>query len=189
MKTKIITLLLVVVALITNNTSAQETVSAEKFGNTLNAGVGLGYYGYVGHPMPAVSANYEFDVARNFTLAPFISLYSYQDDYYWGGPSYPYKNYQYRQTVIPVGVKGSYYFDQLLRAGSKWDFYLAGSLGFAIRQTVWESGYYGNKNIQSGASGLYLNVHIGSEYHMTETLGLFLDLSSGMSTFGLGIHF
>lgn len=169
--------------------SAQEASSGESFGNTLNLGVGIGYYGYVGHTLPVLHADYEFNVARNFTLAPFITVYSYKNYYYWGNPNTPYRNYYYRQTVIPIGVKGSYYFDQLLGAGPKWDFYLAASLGFAIRKTVWESGYYGETTVVShSSSGLYLDGHIGTEYHLSNNLGLFLDLSSGISTFGLALH-
>jgi hypothetical protein len=178
------------------NSSAQEpkidekaTTPDEKYGKTLNLGLGIGYYGYVGHSIGVLHANYEFDVARNFTLAPFITYYSYQNNYYWGDSHSPYKSYSYRQTVIPVGVKGTYYFDQLLHAGPKWDFYLAASLGFAFRRTTWENGYYGQTAVQNGASGLYLDGHIGAEYHMNNKAGLFLDLSSGVSTFGLAIHF
>jgi len=187
MKTKIFTSLILLV-LVTTRLSAQDT-AVEKYGNTLNAGVGLGYYGYLNSVAPALHANYEFDVAKNFTLAPFITVYTYQNYYYWGDPNNPFRNYSYRQTVIPVGVKGSYYFDRLLKANPKWDFYLAGSLGFAFRQTRWENGYYGSTVIDNGASGLYLDVHIGTEYHLNSKLGLFLDLSSGLSTFGLSVHF
>ena len=169
--------------------SAQEIAAFEKSGNTLNAGIGVGYYGYIGSTMPVLHANYEFDIAKNFTLAPFITYYSYQNNYYWGNKNYPERYYFYRQTVIPIGVKGSYYFDQLLNAGSKWDFYGAGSLGFAIRKTAWENGYYGETSVEHGSSGLYLDVHIGTEYHLNQKLGLFLDLSSGISTFGLAAHF
>ena len=184
-------LLIAIVATIASNGSAQETTSAasaEKYGKTLNVGVGIGYYGYMGHSTPAVHADFEFDVVKNFTLAPFITYYSYQNYYYWGDPHYPYRNYSYRQTVIPIGVKGSYYFDQLLKAGAKWDFYLAGSLGFAIRNTTWENGYYGQTTVNQGASALYLDVHIGTEYHLNNKTGLFLDLSSGISTFGMAVH-
>jgi hypothetical protein len=166
----------------------REPYSPEKYGRTLNLGAGIGYYGYVGYTTPVVHLDFEFDVAKNLTLAPFITYYSYRSHYYWGNPKYAYRDYSYRQTVVPVGVKGTYYFDQLLRAGSRWDFYLAGSIGFAFRTTTWESGYYGETVVQNGASGLYLDVHIGTEYHLNRKLGLFLDLSSGISTFGLGIH-
>lgn len=167
---------------------AQEPTTMEKYGNVLNLGIGVGYYGYVGHSMPVLHADYEFQVANNFTLAPFVTVYSYQNYYYWGNPNYPYRNYSYRETVIPIGVKGSYYFDQILNAGPKWDFYLAASLGFAIRHTTWENGYYGETAVRNGSSGLYLDGHLGTEYHLNNKMGLFLDLSTGISTFGLAIH-
>jgi len=169
---------------------AQETnTSSESYGNTLNLGVGIGYYGYVGHTMPVLHFDYEFNVGRNFTLAPFVTVFSYRNYYYWGNPNNPPRNYYYRQTVIPIGVKGTYYFDNLLHANSDWDFYLGASLGFAIRKTVWESGYYGETTVVGhSSSGLYLDGHIGTEYHINERVGLFLDLSTGISTFGLAFH-
>ncbi|HTF02704.1 MAG TPA: hypothetical protein VK826_01730, partial [Bacteroidia bacterium] len=150
----------IALSIIGSSLSAQESNSGESYGKTLNLGLGIGYYGYVGHTMPVVHADFEFNVARNFTLAPFITVYSYRNYYYWGNPNYPYRNYYYRHTVIPIGVKGTYYFDQLLSAGSNWDFYLAASLGFVIRKTVWENGYYGETVINHGASSLYLDGHI-----------------------------
>jgi len=163
--------------------------SQESFGNTFNLGVGIGYYRYA----PAVHANYEFNVAKNFTLAPFITYLSYRDDYYWeGNKNYPPRWYRYRETIIPIGVKGSYYFDDLLNAGSNWDFYLAGSLGFTIIKTTWVDEYYGEprryRNYYGGTSPLWLDLHIGTEYHINDNVGLFLDLSSGISTIGIGIH-
>jgi hypothetical protein len=169
--------------------SAQESNMPEKYGNTLNLGAGIGYYGYVGQPLPVGNLNYEFDVFKNFTLAPFIGVYGYQQNYYWGDKDSPYRNYHYRTVVVPVGVKGTYYFDQLFKANPKWDFYAAGSLGFAYKNTVWENGYYGDKKNVKNASPLYLDAHIGSEYHLTNKAGIFLDLSTGVSTFGFAIHF
>ena len=187
---KTITFISIFLLLITgSNISAQEAISSEKFGHTLNLGVGIGYYGYVGHSLPVLHADYEFQAANNFTLAPFITIYSYQDYYYWGDNNYPYKNYSYRETAIPLGLKAAYYFDDLLKASPKWDFYLAASLGFVVRTTVWESGYYGETSvISNGTSGLYLDGHIGAEYHLSSKTGLYLDLSTGASTFGLAIH-
>ncbi len=195
MKNIIITLSLLV-SLLSFDTSAQKistetknTYIGEKYGNTLNIGLGVGYYGYIGYNVPVIHANYEFDVAKNLTLAPFITYYSYQNHYYWGNKNYPFRNYSYRTTVIPVGVKATYYFDQLLKANSKWDFYLAASIGFAYRKTTWENEYYGETYTEHGSSGLYLDGHIGTEYHCNKKLGLFLDLSTGISTFGLAVHF
>ena len=189
--------LIIIAALFVSTTSigvAQEAISAEKYGNTLNLGAGIGYYGYVGHSLPVGMLNYEFDIAKNFTLAPFAGVYSYKNYYYWGNPNKPYGDesyrlYSYRATAVPVGVKGSYYFDQLFRANSKWDFYAAGSVGFIFRNVVWDAGYYGDKHIYQSASPLYLDAHIGSEYHFSQKAGIFLDLSTGVSTFGLALHF
>ncbi len=160
----------------------------EKYGHTLNAGVGIGYYGYIGHPVPVVNLNYEFDVAHSFTLAPFVGFYTTGNDYYYGNPHDGYRYYSYRETVVPIGLKGTYYFDKLLNAGPKWDFYLAASIGFAIVNQTWDNGYLGDRNVYPGPSPLFLDAHIGAEYHCTNFLGVYLDLSTGVSTIGLAFH-
>jgi hypothetical protein len=191
---KILSLSVLLLSLATAEIKAQEVATREKFGNTLNLGAGIGYYGSVGRTLPVGMLNYEFDVARNFTLAPFVGFYSYQSNYYWGNPNKPYYDesyrlYSYRVTAVPVGAKGTYYFDQLFRANPKWDFYAAGSVGFVFRSVTWENGYYGDRYVHKSASPLYLDAHVGAEYHMTEKAGMFLDLSTGVSTFGFAIHF
>ena len=164
----------------------------EKYGKTLNLGLGVGgyagYYGYVGRSMPVFNINYEFDVAKNFTLAPSVGFYTYSNNYYWGNHRNYYRNYTYRETVIPVGVKATYYFDDLLKANSNWDFYLAGSLGFAIASSRWENGYEGDRNYFHRGNNLFLDIHIGTEYHFNKRIGAFLDISTGVSTIGLAIH-
>ena len=185
---------LLFISLMNHKSFAQETGSTAKFGRTLNLGLGVGgyynrgYYGYLGRSLPVFNINYEFDVAKNFTLAPSISFYSYKNSYYWGNKNYPYRYYTYQETVIPVGIKGTYYFDQLLSAGAKWDFYLAGSLGFAIVRASWDNDYYGDRDYYRRGNPLFLDLHLGAEYHINRNIGLFLDLSTGVSTLGLAIH-
>jgi hypothetical protein len=161
----------------------------EEYGHTLNIGAGIGYYGYIGHTTPAIMLNYEFDLPGDFTVAPFIGFYSYSNYYYWGDQNYPYRNYSYRETVVPLGAKFAYYFDDLLHAGKRWDFYGAASLGVAFHTVTWENGYYGDRSVSSDASPLYLNLHIGARYYVSDKVGLFLDLSTGMSTVGVSFHF
>jgi hypothetical protein len=178
MKIKIFILILFLSAL-GSNVSAQRNVNnSEKFGRTLNLGLGVGgyagYYGYIAHSIPVFNINYEFDVANNFTLAPFVTFFTYHQDYY-------------HETVIPLGVKGTYYFDQILGANPDWDFYLAGSLGFSIVKTSWDNGYY-QDNTYHAANPVFLDLHIGAEYHLSDKVGLFLDLSTGVSTLGLAFH-
>jgi hypothetical protein len=186
MKNSILTVFLVF-SLIHLKSQAQE-----KYGNTLNLGLGIGgysgYYGYVGHSMPVFNINYELDVAKSFTLAPSISFYSYSNEYYYGNPAKGYRYYGFHETVVPIALKGTYYFDDLLKANAKWDFYLAGSLGFAIVSSYWDTDYNGDKNIYRGANPVFLDIHAGAEYHFNSRIGAFLDLSSGVSTIGLAIH-
>jgi hypothetical protein len=178
MKTTTLTLLLAL-TLIATNLSAQKVYTSERHGHTLNLGLGIGgyagYYGNAGRSMPVFNINYEFDVAKSFTLAPFATFYSYRTAHY-------------RETVIPIGVKGTYYFDQLLNASSDWDFYLAGSLGFAIVNTYWDNDYNGDRTYYSRSNPLFLDLHIGTEYHLSSRVGLFLDLSTGVSTIGLAFR-
>jgi len=187
---KIIISMMFLLTILSFNTSAQTTT--EKHGSTLNLGLGIGgysgYYGYIGRSLPVIHIDYEFDVEKNITLAPFLNFYSFKNEYYWGDDNHIYKYYNYRETVIPVGIKGSYYFDQLLKANSKWDFYLAGSLGFAIVKTSWDSDYYGDENYFRNGNSLFLDLHLGAEYHINNDLGIFLDLSSGVSTIGIAIR-
>ncbi|WP_266206140.1 hypothetical protein [Pontibacter kalidii] len=55
-----------------------DAFAQEKHGSTLNIGVGIGgyggYYQYANRSLPVFNINYEFDVAKSFTLAPFISF-------------------------------------------------------------------------------------------------------------------
>ncbi len=157
----------------------------EEYGNTLNIGVGPAYFPYLGYTVPFLSLNYEINVARNFTLAPSLGIASYRsyDYYYYAG-----RRYYYRETVMPLSLKGTYYFDRILNAGPNWDFYLAASLGFNFHSVSWEDGYNGDRGVARDVSPLYLDAHIGAEYHISRSCGLFLDISTGVSTFGLAVH-
>jgi hypothetical protein len=180
MKLKVLSLLCLLM-IFGSSVFAQKKAFTQGYGHTLNLGLGVGgyggYYGYVGHSLPVLSVNYELDVASNFTLAPFITFLSYRND-----------QYRYRETVIPLGVKGTYYFDQILGANSDWDFYLAGSLGFSVVKSSWDSGYSQDNRYYRTVNPLFLDLHIGAEYHLSNKLGIFLDLSTGVSTIGLAFH-
>ena len=171
---------------------ALSTHGQESYRHTLNLGIGIGgyggYYQNTNKSIPVLSANYELGVARNFTLAPFIAFYTFTDEHYWGNPNSPDKYYRYNETVVPIGVKGTYYFDEILKANSNWDFYLAASLGFAIVNSTWESGYDGDDDHFHNGNPVFLDLHIGTEYHCSKRIGIFLDLSTRASTIGLAIH-
>ena len=187
MKTKNITrtlaatLLLGAASISASAQSKQTPTADEYYGHTLNLGIGSAYFGYLGQSVLFFSANYEFDVAPSFTLAPSVGIASYQSDLYYDG-------YYYRRTIIPIGVKGTYYFDDLLGLNPRWDIYLGASLGFTYDKVTWEDGYTGDRNAYHSSTPLYLLGHIGAEYHASRKVGIFLDLSTGVSTVGIGIH-
>lgn len=176
---KITFIIALVLLTLSANLSAQKDVYYDGHGGVLNIGLGIGgysgYYGYIGHTLPVFDINYEFGITRNFTLAPFLTLYSYSDA-------------NYTALVTPIGVKGSLYLDQLLHAGPRWNFYVAGSLGVAIVNTTWNAYYTGDRTYYTSANPLYLDFHIGTEYRISRNIGAFLDLSTGVSTIGIAIH-
>lgn len=163
----------------------------EQYGKTLNLGLGVagysGYYRYAGS-IPVINANYEIDIVKDFTLAPFASIYSFKDKYYWGNNNNPDRFYSYSEIVIPVGIKGYYYFDDLLDLNGDWDIYAASSLGIAIVNSTWESGYLGERDRYHRGSSVFLDLHIGASYHFSHRFGAYLDLSSGVSTIGVQIQ-
>lgn len=178
---------LAMVILLMTGLFAFKCQAQERHGSTLNLGMGLGgyggHYGYLGRSLPVFHLNYEFDVADHVTLAPFVSVYTYSEHYFWSN-----EYYRYRETVVPIGIKGAYYFDEMLGADPDWDFYLGGSLGFALVSTRWDKGYEGDHNISRGGRPLFLDLHLGAEYHLNERLGAFLDLSTGVSMIGIALH-
>ena len=174
-KTSFKTVVLATAILFSSNGYAQTadksaSATGEQFGNTLNLGLGLGYGGIGGGP--GLLVIYELGVAKNFTIAPFIGFQTY---------SAP----KYRHSIIPIGAKGTYYFDELLKAPAEWDFYLAASLGYSVNNISYDAAYVG-----PGVSNTYLFLvgHIGAEYHVSNKVGIFLDLGSGLSTLGVAIH-
>jgi len=191
---KYLTFILMVVLLPLGYVKAQDATAAVTgtdyfvFGNTLNIAGQLGYSVYAGEFVPVVYADYEFEIADNFTLAPSVEYYSYQNQSYWGDATNAYKNYTYRESLIPLGCKGSYYLNNLLNTGNRWDVYVAVSFEYIIRTTNWDDGNTDKPMVNNGASALAANMHIGTEYHVDKRFGMYVDLSTGVSVLGIAIH-
>lgn len=166
--------------------------NVSEFGNTLNIGLGFGYGNYAGVP---IMLNYEIDVANNFTLAPFIGFgtntYNERGGGYYTskGEWIPVDDYYYRSIYIPIGLKGTFYFDELLGLIDPLDIYAAASLGFTYWNWSSNHGDFDSSDYRKsqGASALWLALHIGIEYHFNDKIGAFLDASTGMSTIGISI--
>lgn len=164
----------------------------DQYGKTFNLGFGNSWYGTYRVPVSMLHLNYEFDVANQFTLAPFISYHIHNRGIYNNYYRYEDRRYRYYETIVPIGVKGTYYLDDAINLDNKFDLYLAGSLGFALVRNRYEYvGYDGRtrvyRNAYGGTTPLFLDAHLGFEYHINPKIGMFVDLSTTISTIGLSI--
>jgi len=161
----------------------------EHHGRVFNVSVGLSYYGYIGHPLALGNINYEFGVNRNFTLGPTVSVFATTTyNNYWGDEAHPTHDYFYRETYVPMGLKGTYYFDDVLGAGSRWDFYAGASAGYVYRSITWENGYGGDTSVEKKGKSYFIAAHLGTEFHVNRFAGVFVDLSTSVSTIGVAVH-
>lgn len=174
---------------------SETTTKDDLFGKGFNIGVGTGYYRHlIGTTFPLFTCNYEFSFTKKITLAPFIGTYSHTQ----AGGYYNQRTYLVTETTVPIGVKGYYYFNRHLHAESKWDFYGAASLILNLRNISWEPGFQGDKSIFPresrgpwlwetifGTQLLNIGLHIGCRYHLNDKIGIFIDLSTSVSTVGI----
>ncbi len=170
--------------------SAMEELKAgEQYGKTLNFGLGSSWYGHYRVPVNMLHLNYEFDVAKQVTIAPFISYYIHNYGGYYAHPRFSYRTYRYYETLIPIGVKGNFYLDDAIHLNKQWDMYLGASLGAGIirtsRTVVYDNDKYVYRNVYGGTTPLFLDIHLGGRYHINERVGVFLDLSTAISSIGL----
>jgi hypothetical protein len=169
--------------------AAQQPSAGEVYAQSLNISAGTGYYRYVGYNVPVVHANYELPVDELLTVAPFAAFYRYETNYYWGDETHTPRYFHYSEKVLPIGIKVTGYLDELINAGKRWDFYAAGSIGLIIRKTSWVADYEGPRKINPGTGGMFLDFHVGTEFHCTRMLGIQLDCAAGETTLGLAFHF
>jgi len=92
---------------------------------------------------------------------------------------------KYQHTMISLGCFSNYYFDKLLELPVCMDLYAGASAGYVLlTQTKSYSNvlYTGNR-----ASGLYLDVHVGSRYYFSNRWAAQLELEVGLMFSGLKI--
>ncbi|MBB6459564.1 hypothetical protein [Flammeovirga kamogawensis] len=134
--------------------------------NNLNLGL-VTYWSHSGSL--AFQADYEFNLARDFTVGPSVSYSSW-------------KNNNYNYYNIGLGARFRWYADRVLNiTHPKWDVFANGDIGFNIN---------GN-NVPDGQnatsySALWLGIGIGGKFHFNEKIGLQLIIGSGAQ---IGIHF
>jgi len=134
----------------------------------LNAGFGTSGWGtpiYVG---------LDYGIHEDITLGGEFSFRSYNQSYY----NSAYGNYEYKSTIMGIGINGNYHFNRVMDIPSEWDFYVGPSLNFYIWN--YDDNYPGTND----NSDIGLGAQIGGRYFFTDNFGLNLELGGGSATNG-----
>jgi hypothetical protein len=164
------TLLMLFVAALLSVTSEKAFAQFEKGDKLLNAGIGVGGYGYYGSAF-AVGASFEYGVHD------FISVGAQADINF-----YSYRGLGYREgyTSLPIAARGSYHYGKHFLTVNELDLYAGPTLGINIDG----SRYYTGSPIVIGAFA-------GARYYFQPAMGVFAELSAGTNVIPLkaGITF
>ena len=174
-KAKLFMSMLVVASLFSVATKAQSV----KGNNYLNAGIGIGTYGFSGTGGVPVTASYEHGFSDKISAGAFVGIIQrkYTDDF------------KYKYTVI--GIRGSYHFNELLNvANEKLDVYGGVSLsrrGYTLKYD-WNDGEH-TYTEKAKASDVVFGIHAGGRYQFSSNVGVFAELGYGISPLQLGVTF
>ncbi len=147
--------------------------SYQKGDKLLNLGIGLGTYGAGGL---GLGGSFEFGIHDAISVGV-LGGYSGRGDYLGSGA---------RWSVITVGARGSYHFNELLKlSDDKIDLYAG--LGLGYRNISW--GYSGTTYSSNYGSGILLLGHIGGKYYFKPNVAAYAELGSGFGTLQAGISF
>jgi hypothetical protein len=167
---KKVTSLLVVLALVAfmfQNSFAQSYQQGDKL---LNVGIGVGTYGGGGL---GFGGSLEFGVHEAISVGV---LGGFSGRNYLGS----------RWSVLTIGARGSYHFNELLNLDNDMIDLYAG-LGLGYRNFNWD--YAGFGNSYNYGSGIVFLGHLGGRYYLKPNLGLFAELGSGFGTLQAGLAF
>jgi hypothetical protein len=137
--------------------------------NFLDPGVGLGTY-YKGLPF---GASFEHGFTDKISAGVFVN-YS----------SYSYADIGYKLNIVYFGVRGSYHFAELLNVTNpKIDPYGGVSLGY------YNTSFNGTNFASPYSSTVFLGVHAGVRYMLSDHVGVFGEVGYGVSALQVGASF
>ncbi|MFT5183095.1 MAG: hypothetical protein ACI84C_000218 [Flavobacteriales bacterium] len=160
MKTKIFLLAFSCIAFF--STKAQESYKYLHVGLEATPGSGAG-----------IIASATLDVAENVAVGPIVMLRVGLDT-----------DFRYTSVVgyIGVGVKGEYYFDELLSLPKDFDVYAGGQAGFFFTPRSYGKDYtgIGSQPVQKSQFGLpFVAAMVGGRWHWKDKTSLFVEMTSG----------
>ncbi|HEV7349146.1 hypothetical protein [Telluribacter sp.] len=139
----------------------------EKGDKLLNVGIGLGSYGYGN-----IGFGGSFEVGVHEAISVGV-LGGYSGTSYIG----------YNWSVLTIGARGSYHFNELLNLDNE-QLDLYAGLGLAYRNYS-----YGGIRDNFGYNPIGLLSHIGGRYYFKPNMAAFAELGSGFSALQVGLTF
>jgi hypothetical protein len=143
--------------------------------NFVNAGIGLGTYGFSGTGGLPITASFEHGFSDKISAGIYAGFIQrkYVDAY------------KYKYTVI--GVRGSYHFNEVLNVTNpKLDVYGGISLyyrGYTLKYD------FGGETEKATAGEVDFGLHVGTRYMFSDNVGGFAELGYGISPLQLGVSF
>lgn len=141
--------------------------------NYLNAGIGLGTFGFTGSGVP-ITASFEHGFTDKISAGVSVGLVSTKYASYW------------KYNYFVIGARGSYHFNELLNVDNeKVDLYGGATLfyrGYSVKYSGPDS-WVG----KSSAGGLDFAIHAGGRYYFANNFGAFAELGWGISPLQLGV--
>ena len=103
-----------------------------------------------------IGASYEFPVHKNISVAPYVGT-------------------DFELNWLSLGVKGNYYFDNLLNLSGEWDVYGGANSGYAI-----------GLNNKGKSDDFNMGLHVGGRWFWNDKWGLYLEFGGGNTTKDFG---
>ncbi|WP_461096940.1 hypothetical protein [Spirosoma luteolum] len=162
-------LLLVALLMGTQSFAQMKIDKSSKF---LNAGIGVGGYGYFSGSGIALNASYDQGVYENITAGVL------------GG----FRSYGSGVSSFDVGVRGSYHFNELLNI-SQDNLDVYAGIGVSFYRLSYGSTYLRSVGISDSYTTAYVPIHVGARYFFSNNVGAFGELGSSLATLKLGVTF
>lgn len=150
-----------------------QSVKGQKF---LNAGIGLGTFGFSGTGGLPLTASFEVGVTDQISAGGFAGMVRTKF----------LSNYKYRYYI--VGARGSYHFNELLKVTNpKLDVYGGASLYYRGYSLKYEYHDNDNNKVKTSGGDIGIAMHAAARYMFSEKVGGYAELGYGISPLQLGV--
>jgi hypothetical protein len=166
--------LLIVAALAVAASANAQDVKGKNF---LNAGLGIGTYGFSGTGGLPIAASFEHGFTDKISAGPMVSFVKrkFLDDYHY--------------TYYLIGARGSYHLNEALKVkNEKMDVYGGLSLfyrGYKLNYKGEESEF----GFKVSGGDIDFALHAGARYMFSPNVGGYAELGYGISPLQLGVTF